>query len=111
MLSPFFEFERLGALGAVEVQSIQVALFKSIQIIAGKGFRSAVRTQRFFVFIEARNTDKSLTIRTFFQLVPQRPTHPTLQVCVIDAVGGPPVIFVDEFVEFSVSWFAFKLGE
>ena len=69
MFPPFFERKLLGALVALEGQSIQVVLLKSIQPLAGKGFGSAVQTQRRFVFVQARNTDESFAIGAFFQLV------------------------------------------
>ena len=80
---PFFECKGLAAIGALEGQSIQVVLLKSIQPLAAKGFGFTAWTHRLFVFVQARNADKSMAIDAFFQLVSQFQTQHALEVSVI----------------------------
>ena len=113
MFPPFFERKLLGALTALEGQSIQVVLLKPIQPLAGKGFGFAAWTQRFFVFVQARNADESMAIDAFFQLVSQFQTQYTLEVSEIYSMAVNEVFFVDEVFEFSTlkPFLALKLGE
>ena len=98
---PFFIRKPFATLFAVKIQSIQMALLKPIQIKASKGLGLAMRTYRFFVFVEAGNAEESLALSAFFQLVPQLQTNATLEVIMGYPLSRVEASFVDEAIKLS----------
>ena len=102
MFPPFFERKLLEALVALEGQSIQVVLLKSIQLLNVKWFGSALWTHRLFEFVQARNADENIAIGAFLQLVSQFQTHYTLEVFESYSMTVKEVLLVDEVFKFSI---------